>query len=354
MCKAAAAAIKEKWSVYGSDRLYIERRFTQKHQLLTDVSKVLRGAVDEVDRLTRQAAASETRATLTKAAARWAVHAVARSPASDVSERVALLVGDDDARVSLSVTFVLASPLLSACEWRTRGADSADPLKLRAPDGAGWWWNAETLSMAERTLMDADTDWLRVVPPAKYADGTQEVLPVVRLWKLLFAFFPGDKARPNELVEALEPLVRAWLDQQPAIWPTHCCTKSQTAVREDVLAYDAPLGLALALLSADESPAVRRAAARLVTSVVPMLLERGYGRGLRTVACAQQCCTVMATMEVTRLGELLRTAPVSPLGLLRLAAAASGADGQREEPAEQSAARAAWADAAALLASRSA
>ena len=220
-----------------------------------------------------------TRVTLTQAAARWAVHAVARSPASAVNERVALLVGDDDARVSLSVTFLLASPLLSACEWRTRGANSADPLKLRAPDGAGWWWNAETLLAAERTLLDADMGWLRVVPPEKYGAGTEEVLPVVRLWKLLFAFFPGDKARSNVLVEALEPLVCAWLDQRPAFVAGQ--------VTDDTLAPDAPLGLALALLSADESPAVRRAAARVIAPVVPLLLQRGYGNGLRTLACTQ-------------------------------------------------------------------
>lgn len=259
----------------------------------------------EVQALSLKAADDSARAVL--AVARWCVQTVTRAPACD-AEVVTLRVNDE--RVALRCAFLAASPLMAAFNWRGREADSADPLVLRAPDGGEWWWNAETLIAAERALLDIELDWLKLSPDVH---TTRDVLPMVKLYKLFFAFFPGD----NEPVELIEQVLIAWLRAQKSF--------TSADVLEDNLALDAPLCLAIELLHADESRAVREAAATRVACAAPALLTLKDSTG--SDAWAQECCHALSREGTATLKAVCAKSDSSSRveGVLLLAKAAMSA-----------------------------
>ena len=142
---------------------------------------------------------------------------------------------------------------------------------------------------------------------------------MVRLYKLLFAFFPGDNVVSNEPVEQIEQVLIAWLRAQ----------KSFTCddVHEDNLALDAPLGLAIELLHADESRAVRETAASCVACAAPALLALRDDTGLRSDACAQECCRALSREGTATLKAVCAKSDSSSRveGVLLLAKAAMSA-----------------------------
>lgn len=257
--------------------------------------------------------AAEDSARSVLAASRWCVQTVVRAPACG-SEVVTLRV--DEERVTLRRAFLDASPLFAAFSWHGREADSADPLVLRAPDGAAWWWNAETMVAAEQTLLDIELEWLTPCPDLH---STLDVLPMVKLWKLLFAFFPSDASLSNEPVEQIERTLIDWLRAQKAF--------NSADVQAEGLSLDSPLGLAIELLHADESRAVREAAARCVAAAAPALLLRKDGSGLRSDACAEECCRALSSEAAATLKTVCGRDNNSAVeGLLFLAKAAISAD----------------------------
>ena len=128
---------------------------------------------------------------------------------------------------------------------------------LRAPDGAGWWWNGATLLKAERALLDLNLcDWKEVSGPAQALDA-------VRLWKLLFAFYPDADSQARSLpVAHLECLILDWACAQPRVRRL-----DQSCARGDATT----LSVMLELLASDESQAAKQAAARCLAHAAPAL-----------------------------------------------------------------------------------
>lgn len=217
--------------------------------------------------------------------ARWCLQTLARADTAPSGDTADLLVNGE--RVSLRAAFLNASPLLSGSfgSWRGRAAD--DPLQLLAPDSCEWWWNAETLVLLERAVLDVE---LGPILSCDSSASATQARSCTRLWKLAFAFLSGPVSSAAEshtecaLVVEAESRLLEWLKAQSFTF-ADVSDKASSERKERV-------DLALDLLSVDESGALRTAAATRLAFVAPRLIHLSKG-GQKSPECAAAICRAL-------------------------------------------------------------